>query len=174
MKKIIQMDTREKRGHKDHILRAFQRHGIQHIRSKMYVGDYTLLNDQSTCIDVKQGLQEVYSNLIHAHERFRAECIRAQRAEIRLIILVEEPGISSLEGVKGWENPRIAEYDELCEKVKAGLLPRDQKPKGPPIDSKRLSRIMRTMSELYGIEWRFCSPEQTGDEIIRLLEEGKL
>ena len=174
MKKIIQMDTREKRGHKDHILRAFQRHGIQHIRSKMYVGDYTLLNDQSTCIDVKQGLQEVYSNLIHAHERFRAECIRAQRAEIRLIILVEEAGISSLEGVKEWENPRIAEYDELCEKVKAGLLPRDQKPKGPPVDSKRLSRIMRTMSELYGIECKFWSPEQTGDEIIRLLEEGKL
>ena len=120
---------------------------------------------------MKQGLQEGYSNLIHAHERFRAECVRAQRAEIRLLILVEEPGISSLEDVKTWENPRAAEYDEICEKVKAGLLPRDQKPKAPPIDSKRLSRIMRTMAELYGIEWHFCSPEQTGDEIIRLLEE---
>lgn len=173
MKKIIQMDTREKRGHKDHILRAFQRRGLKHIRSKLYVGDYTLLNDQSTCIDVKQGLQEVYSNLIHAHQRFRAECIRAQQAEIRLLILVEQPGVSSLEDVKDWQNPRLAEYDELCEKVRAGLLPRDQKPKAPPVDSKRLSRIMRTMAELYGIEWHFCTPDQTGDEIIRLLEDGK-
>jgi hypothetical protein len=170
---MIQMDTREKMAHKWHILRAFEARSVPVIRSKLYVGDYTLLSDQSTCIDVKQGLREVYSNLVGSHDRFRRECIRAMEAGIRLIILVEEPGIRSMDDVKAWNNPREAQYLETMEQVKAGQIPREMAPKGPPISSKRLARIMQTMAELYGVTWLFCSPEHTGGMILDILTKGK-
>ena len=60
---IIQMDTREQSGKKDHILDYFAKHGIEVKRNKCFVGDWTLVADHSVCIDTKTlGLQEVYSN----------------------------------------------------------------------------------------------------------------
>lgn len=163
---VIQMDTREKAGKKGHITSAFDAAGVRYIRSKMYVGDYTLLHDQSLCIDVKQGLQEVYSNLVQEHERFRAECVRARDAGIRLLILVEQPEIQTLEDVHTWENPSIAAYNK---KVLEGA----ERPKRPPISSLRLQSMMLAMTALYDVEWRFCAPKDTGKVIINILTGGK-
>lgn len=170
MKTMILMDTREKIAHKATIIDAFHRHGVEYERTKLWCGDYTLPADQSVCIDVKHGLQEVYSNLVHEHERFRRECLRAIDGKIRLILLVEEPGIRTLADVKTWANPREEQYNLILQQIEIGTLPPSRRPKGPPLPSPRLYRIMRTFRELYGIEWEFCDPAQTGDRILELLK----
>lgn len=163
MKQILLCDTREKAGKKDHILSVFERYGIKVIRHGLYVGDWTLLNDMSTCIDTKTGgMQEVYSNLVQDHVRFRNECKRAMDAGISLIILVEENGIKSIEDVQDWVNPRAIMYHR---KQAAG----EQVPKAPPISSKRLYNIMRTMAENYGVRWEFCDKSETGERILTML-----
>ena len=163
MKPVIVMDTREKDGKKKHITDAFDRLGLKTVRSKLYCGDYTLLNDQRVCIDVKQGLPEVYSNLVGDHFRFRKECIRAKDCGIRLIVLIEEEHIRSLEDVENWVNPRMIIYERMKEQGK-------QTAKGPPVSSKRLMGIMRVMTENYGVEWRFAPKEQCGETIWKILE----
>ena len=162
MKTICAVDTREKTAKKTHIFEAFDSAGIEYIRTKLYVGDYALLNDQSLCIDVKQGLSEVYSNLVQDHERFRRELIRARDAGIKLIVLVEEPNIRTLEDVQCWVNPRSIIYQK---KADQGIATQ----KAPPISSKRLYTIMRTMTENYGCNWVFCSKQSTGEMILKLL-----
>ena len=65
--------------------------GHQVIRSKLFVGDYAKLKDQSICIDTKKDILEVAGNICgKQHDRFRAECVRAMCSEIKLIILIEE------------------------------------------------------------------------------------
>lgn len=162
MNPTIVIDTREKSGKKDHIISKFDKYDVKHVRSKLYVGDYALLNNQSVVVDVKQGLHEVYSNLIQDHERFRTECIRAQEAGIRLIVLVEEPRVRTLDDVQTWVNPRDIIYRKQAEKGQATQ-------KAAPVSSKRLMNIMRTMSELYQCEWSFTPKERCGETILMLL-----
>ena len=162
MKTIVAVDTREKTAKKTHIFEAFYRAGIEYIRTKLYVGDYALLNDQSLCIDVKQGLSEVYSNLVQDHERFRRELIRARDAGIKLIVLVEEPKIRTLDDVQDWVNPRSIIYQK---KADQGIATQ----KAPPISSKRLYNIMRTMAENYGCNWAFTDKAYCGERILELL-----
>lgn len=138
-------------------------------RTKLMVGDYTLPTDQSVCIDTKAGLHEVYSNLIQEHERFRAECALAQEAGIRLVILVEEPGIGSLDDVAGWRNPRRERWFRVHAAHKAGKLLKLSIPKVPPVSSEQLAAAMGTMGAKYGITWMFCDPAETGAKIWSLL-----
>ncbi|MBQ1483930.1 MAG: ERCC4 domain-containing protein, partial [Eubacterium sp.] len=65
---MILIDTREQKY--EHVRKAFEEMGVPYDRTKLYVGDYTLVNDQSVCVDRKAGLHEVYSNLIQEHDRF--------------------------------------------------------------------------------------------------------
>lgn len=158
--KII-CDTRQKAGKHENIDKYFERNGIETEQKALKIGDY-MVDGGSVVIDTKADLQEVYGNLIHDHDRFRRECIRAKEAGIRLIILVEQAGVETLEDVKTWENPRIAEYNWALEH---GL----RVAKAPPISSKRLYGIMKTMSELYNCSWEFCSKRSTGKRIVELL-----
>ena len=170
---IIQSDTREKAGKKDHILNYFAENGIKVVRSKCFVGDWTLVENHSVCVDTKTlGLQEVYSNLIgKEHERFRDECARAQTCEIKLIVLVEESGIKCLDDVEHWQNPRRTAWFRLNAAHKAGKCLNRVQSKQPPASSEALMKSMRTMSERYGVEWRFCEKANTGREIVRILEQ---
>lgn len=163
MNTVVAVDTREHSGKKDHILRVFDRFGVKYVRTKLYVGDWTLLLNQSVCVDTKTvGLQEVYNNLVQDHERFRDECIRAKDVGIRLIVLVEEPRIHSIEEVPTWVNQRDIIYRKQLEQGKA-------KQKAAPISSQRLYNIMKTMSELYAVEWMFADHEHCGEVILQLL-----
>ena len=168
---IIQMDTREQSGKKDHILDYFAKHGIEVKRNKCFVGDWTLVADHSVCIDTKTlGLQEVYSNLIGKdHERFRKECAEAQTCEIKLIVLVEESGIKCIDDVAHWQNPRRAKWFQLNAMHKAGKCLNRVQPKQPPAPSETLMKSMKTMSERYGVEWRFCEKSDTGRVIVEIL-----
>lgn len=151
---VIQIDTREKPKAIRRILQAFEDAGIAYISSKLYVGDYQRLDNGLLVVDRKQNLAEIAGNLTQQHERFRAELERAKKAKIRVVVLCEHGGsIRSIEDVAAWKNPRLKESP--------GALTGD-----------RMAKIMRTMSERYGVEWRFCDKRQTGKKILEILQEG--
>lgn len=162
-------DVNNKPGEHENIRFYCELHGIILRRQKLNVGDYIIAPNIS--IDTKQGMLEVYNNLVQDHERFRKMCIRAQEDGTRLIILVENhDGLRDLDDVELWHNPRIDEYyKKYAFALSAKKAGKDIKIPAPPISSKRLVRMMRTMSERYGVEWQFCSYEETGKKVVSLL-----
>jgi len=170
---IIIEDSRQKVGHHDNVKEYCERNNITLIRKKLDVGDY--MGDRQSppyvSIDTKKGLAEVYSNVVHDHGRFKNECIRAQEANIKLIILVEERSIHELSEVKFWINPQQKRWDKnhaYHEWLKAHGKEVEKEPK-PPVSSERLMGMMDAMQQKYGIEWYFCHPDRVGEFVYRIL-----
>jgi hypothetical protein len=166
---IIQMDTREQKGKKDHILSFFENECIKVVRSKLFVGDWTRLDKQDVCIDTKQGLGEVYCNVVQQHTRFRDECLRARQNGIKLVILVEEAGIRCLDDVCLWKNPRRKKWYDLDQQHQLGKKLSIRQPPKPPLGSDQLQSIMKTIGERYGIEWQFTPKAECGKRIVEIL-----
>ena len=104
-------------------------------------------------IDRKHDLQEVASNLIQEHDRFKRELLRAQEQHVQLIVLVEHSNrIRSVDDVERWQNPRL----RFSPKAVTG---------------ERLANIMRVMSARYGVIWMFCDKQHTGQRIVEILKE---
>ena len=149
---IIQEDTRQKPDKNKHIREQLEALGYTVRRfGGMAVGDYQILGKGNIVIDTKKDMNEVESNLIHDHERFKNECLLAQEAGIRLIILIQDEKLKQLNDVFGWYNWR-----------------KKKNPKA--VSGKTLHKIMVTMSDKYGVEWQFTSKNRCGEAIISLLE----
>lgn len=148
--KVILEDSRQKPEKNKHIRHQLETLGYKVERTKVYCGDYTWATDQRVCIDTKQDLQEVCGNLTSQHDRFRAECERAKECGIQLIILIQEPHIKTLSDVVEWYNWR-----------------RKRNPRA--LSGKQLFKIMSTMCERYGVVWQFCTKQNCGQTIVRLL-----
>ena len=166
---VIARDTRDQTGKHKNVDDGLASRGIKTVRTKLYVGDVALLNDMSVCIDLKQNLTEVYNNVIQQHDRFVRECRRAQQAGIKLIILVEQAGIGTVQDVAAWKNPRISKWEKLRDAHRNGKRMSEQLNPYPPVSSERLSKAMQTISDRYGVEWRFCSKAETVDVICEVL-----
>ena len=148
---IIQIDSREKAKAIKPILAEFDRKGITHPVSKLFVGDYMNYDNPRVIVDRKQNLTEICSNVCQDHDRFRRELIRCQENGIQLIILCEHgKGIESLEDVLFWENPR-----------------RKKSPKAT--SGETLYNILSTLTRKYGVQFEFCNKEETGKRIVELL-----
>lgn len=163
-------DSREQRW--DHVRAYFDRNGIKWIRSKLPVGDYGRIDNLATVIDRKKNLNEVESNLIHDHERFRAECVRAKENGIRLIVLVESGSCRVLDDVAYWQNPRWAMWNKIDRAHAEGRMLYRKIPPRAPVTGVQLYKIMQTMADKYGIEWRFCLHQNAGEEICRILGQS--
>lgn len=166
---IIIEDTRNRTNKHRNIHKYCKENGIEIIRSKMVVGDYTLPIDQTVCIDTKKDMVEVYGNLIQQHTRFRFECIRAHELGIKLIVLVEQPFIETLADVEHWQNPLVRKWEYINCAHEHGKMLNVHIPKKPPVSSKNIAVIMSTMQKRYGIEWQFCAKADTGRKIIEIL-----
>ena len=171
MPNVLLEDTRNPEGKHKNVREWARANGVTIIRTKLLVGDYTLPTDQSVCIDTKYGLQEVYSNIVQEHERFRRELELALQAGVKLIVLVEEGDIEELSGVVHWKNPRRERWFRVNAAHKAGKLKNVKLSKVPPLSSDRLFQMMQTMAERYGCEWKFCGKDRTGAVIWELLNE---
>jgi len=147
---VILEDTRNKPSKNKHIRDQLEALGLRVERSKIYCGDYTWATDQKVCVDTKQDLQEVVGNVIHDHERFRAECIRAKEAGIQLVILVCDPKIKDVSQVFGWYNPRL----RFSKKATTG---------------RQLGKILYSMKEKYGVRFEFTTKDNLGKRIVELL-----
>jgi hypothetical protein len=100
------------------------------------------------------GIPELASNCFQEHERFRDECMRAQRCGIQLIVLIEEVPPGGL--LENWRSP----------------MGRDGRPRYifSPV---RLQKVMETMTDKYGVRFRYCDGRSTGKELIAYLKGEK-
>jgi len=169
---VLLEDTRNPAQKHRNVHEWAQENGVTIIRTKLLVGDYTLPTDQSTCIDTKYGLAEVYSNLVQEHERFRRELELAMQAGVKLIVLVEEADVKELADVAHWKNPRRERWFRIHAAHKAGKLLKVPISKVPPLASDRLLKMMETMAERYGVSWKFCGKDATGAAIWELLNQN--
>lgn len=152
MKRII-VDTREKPRAIEGIVAYFDNAGIEHIHRKLDIGDYMNPDNSRLSVDRKQNLGEVANNLTNDNSRFMREVRRADESGVKLIILVEhgEP-IKQLTDVCKWRNPIRVKH-------------------GNAIDGRDLMDRMHRVSLMYGVEWRFCTKDKTGEEIIKILDK---
>ena len=149
--RVILEDTRNSPKKNAHIRKQLESLGYQVDRSKLYVGDYIFADSSKIAVDTKQDLQEVAGNLCQDHERFKQECERAKAAGVQLVILVCEDHIKSLDDVPSWYNWR-------------------KKFSTRAINGKQLWKIMTTMTERYGVVWKFSTRPKLGATIVELLE----
>ena len=148
---MILVDSREHQHAITRILEAFDAAGIRHASTKLYVGDYQEVGNGLLVVDRKQSLQELAGNVCQQHERFRNELIRAAEAGIRIVVLCEHGGqIRELDDVPTWTNPRLRESPKA-------------------ITGERLYKVLRTISDRYNVEFRFCDKRQTGKMIMEIL-----
>lgn len=163
MLRVIQCDTRQKMNQKHHKAKEqyFVDHGYELLRSKMAIGDYGNPADMSVVVDTKQSCSELYSNLIQDHERFRNECILAQKCGVKLVVLVENnDGFTKPDDILRWKNPQMFRY------WKAKRQGSKQK---PPASNVTLLKIMSSMHRDYGVDFVFTSTEDAGSKIIEIL-----
>lgn len=150
-------DTRNQQNKHSAKNQHFNKMGINVVRSKLFVGDYTKLNNMSICVDTKKDILEVASNLCsNQHERFRNECIRASENGINLIVLIED-NFYDMNNLQEWISP----------------VRKTGKFKGSPyskVNGDTLKKIMLTMQEKYGVEFQFCKPHLAGETILELLK----
>lgn len=152
MIKVIQVDTRQKRGKHTQKHDALQKMGIYLVSSKVPYGDYALVSPIS--IDTKKDMEEIAGEIGGAsHKTFIAECKGAKDAGCKLIILVENTeGITDISQVHDWKNPRTP-YSPKC------------------IQGPRLQKAMQTITERYGTEFWFCHPSDSAKIIADTLEK---
>lgn len=178
----VQIDSREKAKAIAKIIREFDRQGIKHFVSKLYVGDYVSLDDSRLAIDRKQNLTEICGNMCQQHKRFKDELMRAQENNIQMVILVEHSDyIKSIDDVENWKNPRVYKWEKkIREQAKVDkdfpiedaitlAKHKGHRVQSPPTSGKILAKQMRTMSDRYGVRWEFCSKSDTGKRIIKIL-----
>ena len=158
----ILIDSREKPRAIKQIEATFKAEGVTYYTSKLFVGDYQNPLKPTVIVDRKQNLLELCSNVTQDHERFRAELIRAQKAGIKLVILVEHgKGIEELEDVMFWQNPRSI--------IRKKVDGRWQNIKTKATTGQTLYSICSTLSRKYGCDFQFCDKTETGKRIIALL-----
>ena len=160
-------DTREHKSEFDRIAKQIRSvGGVSIIRSKLYVGDYMSLDNPRLVIDRKKDLLELCGNVTQQHERFRAELVRAQEHNIKIVILCEHGDeIQTMADVIFWKNPRALEMEW---KMINGHPAKVQKyPKATQGD--QLYKSLKTISERYGVSFQFCNKRQTGSRIVEIL-----
>ena len=151
---IIQEDTRQKPDKNKHIREQLDALGYEVRRfGGMAVGDYQILGKGDIVVDTKKDMNEIESNLIHDHERFRNECVLAQEAGIKLIILIQDSKLKQMSDVFGWYNIR----KKWSPKAASG---------------KQLAKIMYSMKQKYGVDFQFCKRDEIGKRIVKLLGGG--
>ena len=168
---ILLEDTRQQAEKHDIKHKWFEEHGIEIRRTKVYCGDYTLPTDQSICIDTKQSIQELVSDLQTDHARFREELLRAQETGIKLYILVENDfqwisqkknifnnPVTCIKDLYRWKNPRAFIF-------KQGKQAYPNCAKGA-----WLAKCCSTCEEKYGCKFLFCKPEESAEIIVKILE----
>lgn len=192
---MILIDSREKPKAITKIIKCFEENNIDYDTSKLYVGDYQSLDNPKVIVDRKQNLAEIMQNV--TQKRFRDELIRAKKAGIHLIILIEHSkDITCIDDIIKWKNPRLEYWKfkarkqlsqdlggwfAFCEEeiskddeweLYRNLKGRNLKVTRPPISPEQLRKALHTIEdnkEDYDIEFQFCSKPETGQKILEIL-----
>lgn len=156
MSKLLLVDTREKPKAIENILKTFDEAGIRYERTKLLFGDYMDYNRPQIVVDRKQNIAELAKNCTVEAERFKKELERSQRANSRLVILVEQnrykdrdewKRVETIADLMLWSSPHTT------------------------IRGEKVFRVLSAWVNKYDIEVRFCDKRQTGREILEILYE---
>ena len=161
---ILITDTRQQAGKHQNIEDYCRRKGIQMIRKALPCGDYMLSEDgENPCgdviVDTKQDLMELCKDVMsNDHRRFRRQCEKAQEMDLKLIILVEEAvpyGRVDMWSVPIWRSSsKFHRYGQPMTMVKP----------------ETFQKALKTMTEKYGVQFRFCNKRQTPERVIKYLK----
>lgn len=149
---VLIEDTRNQIGKHDRLNDDLVKLGHKVVRSKLFVGDYSKIDNMSICIDTKRNWEELAGNICGPqHIRFRAECIRAQENGIQLVVLIEESV-----PIHEWKARTKKNGQPVCR-----------------VSAEVLAKAMVTMSERYGVVFCNCSKAQTAELMIKILNKNK-
>ena len=161
---VIFEDTRQKPSQHELKRSYFESCGWTIERTKLYVGDY-MVPGGLVSVDTKADIYELASNVRQEHERFKRECVKAQEAGYRLVVLVEnEDGIASLFDLADWIEP--ASHYAARVRKSGGKVKRR-------FSGTSLYKACKTMTERYGVEFEFCAPSTAGARVLEILEGGE-
>ena len=143
-------DSKEKKN--EHILRYFDRHGIDYEIRKLDVGDY-MFEGGTISVDTKRSVDELASNMLNRndHARFLREATRAADSGVKLIVLLETNKYKAIPDLREWRS------------------------KYSGITGRALMDAIYKTHIAYGVEFLFCPKISTGRRIIELLSctDGK-
>lgn len=166
---FIISDTREHKTEWDRIKKQFDVLGVRYDRCKLYCGDYQEVSNSLLVIDRKKDLQEICGNVCQQHERFQRELMRAREAGIHIVILCEHGAdIKSLEDVKTWQNPRRQPRIAWVNGHRQRVVDSPN-----ALTGEQLYKTLTTIKERYGIDFEFCTKDETGKRINEILARGK-
>ena len=148
---ILIEDSRQQAGKHKNIEDYCRRKGIVMIRKALPCGD--------VIVDTKQDLMELCKDVMsNDHRRFRRQCEKAQEMGLKLIILVEEAvpyGRVDMWNVPIWRSSsKFHRYGQPMTMVKP----------------ETFQKALKTMTEKYGVQFRFCNKRQTPERIIKYLK----
>lgn len=152
--KIICVDSREKPKAIQKILKQFDEAGIQHVSTKLFIGDYQDYHRPGIVVDRKQSIAELAKNCTADHVRFRAELDRAKSVGAKLVILVEQDRykdrdkwihVEDISDLMLWSNPHTT------------------------IRGEKVFRVLSSWCSKYDIEVRFCDKRVTGKRILEII-----
>ena len=154
--KYLLIDTREKPKAIKNIIKTLDEAGIQHESTKLLFGDYMDYNNPGLVIDRKQNIAELAKNCTVEAERFKRELERAQRANSRLVILVEQDSytdrgtkqkVETISDLMLWSSPHTE------------------------IRGEKVFRVLSGWINKYNISVEFCNKRDTGRKILEILYE---
>ena len=137
-------DSKEKKN--EHILRYFDRHGIDYEIRKLDVGDY-MFEGGTISVDTKRSVDELASNMLNRndHARFLREAKRAADSGIKLIVLLETSKYKAIPDLREWRS------------------------KYSGISGRALMDAIYKTHISYGVEFLFCPKISTGRRILEIL-----
>lgn len=144
-------DTRQQKGKHEIKNEYFESQDIKILRNALPFGDYANLIDLSTIIDTKKDIQEIIMDVTRDHERFVNEINKANYHGIQLIFIIEnKDGVQELHDLDKWYNWRLKQNKRAT-------------------TGKSLRKILNTMQDEYDVSFQFCTPEESGEKICKIL-----
>ena len=151
-------DTRQQKGKHQNKAEYFESIGECVVRCALPVGDYQ--RPAKVAVDTKMSINELAMDLQRDHARFARECKKANELGTQLVILVENrEGVRSLSDLEAWVEP-LEDYHR-----------RNQYGKAKRYKGATLAKACSTMFKRYGVMFGFCSPDETGERIINILDK---
>lgn len=138
-------DSRQKKNKHLNIESYCIENGIEMVHCCLNVGDY-MLEQGNVAVDTKQSLEELASDLHRDRLAFNKKYKKCYHDNIKLIVLVEQP-ITKMSEILSWKS------------------------KHSRISGKYLFDMMYDLKISYGIEFKFCSRNETASVVMDLLSK---
>lgn len=154
--KYMLVDSREKPKAIKNIIKYFDAVGLEHVTTKLLIGDYQDFNKPSIVVDRKQNIAELAMNCTRDHDRFRRELERARKANTTLVVLVEQNRyrdrdewihVGDVSDLMLWESPYTT------------------------IKGEKVYRVLRSWMAKYPLRVEFCDKRNTGRRIYEIIYE---